>query len=199
MIKFAKTRNEFVLQNIKPMIKGIKITISEPCSQDWNNLTIVEQGRFCASCQKVVIDFQKMSDKELFDYFKNYQDNTCGNFSTFQTDRLLLNNLPQPKSHLFSRFLATLLGVFLSFGAKGQTTDSSKIKPLIEISPLSVLKPTTLITQQTDTKCEIKETEQLLQGRVGGVSIQIIENADKSKNLLKNKVFNRVEDILRYF
>ncbi len=180
------------------MIKGIKITIPEPCKQDWNSLTVVEQGRFCGSCEKIVIDFQKMSDKELIDYFKNYQGNTCGNFNTFQTDRLL-QDYKKPKPYLFSRIIASLVGIFLSFGANAQTSDSSKTKPLMEISPLSVLKPITFTYKQTNTKCEIKEAEQMLQGTVGGVSIQIIEVDDKSKNVLKNKVFNRIEDILRYF
>ena len=71
------------------MNKGIKITISEPCSQKWEELTVVEQGRFCASCQKVVIDFTKMTDSELLDYFNNYQGNTCGSFSPFQTNRVI--------------------------------------------------------------------------------------------------------------
>jgi hypothetical protein len=55
------------------MEKGIKITILEPCAQAWNDLTKVEKGRYCASCEKVVIDFKAMTDKELLHYFKHYQ------------------------------------------------------------------------------------------------------------------------------
>lgn len=177
------------------MTKAIKISISEPCSEEWNNLTIVEQGRFCASCQKVVIDFRKMSDNELLDYFKNHSNNICGNFNPIQTDRFILPLANSSKISRFTKFIASVIGIFLSLTAKSQSIDSIQRKPLVEINPL----PTGSMRQQTKTAPMVEKSEQFLQGKMGGVCILPTVEEDKSKAILKNRVFNRIEDILRYF
>jgi hypothetical protein len=177
------------------MINGIKITIPEPCSQNWQNLTIVEKGRFCASCEKVVIDFRKMSNNELLDYFKNHQGNVCGNFNPIQTDRLILPLENASKTSRFAKFFASILGIFLSFNAKSQSVDSTQRKPLTEINPL----PTRNKTVETDPRCAIKIEEPLIQGRLGGVCISPTVIKNNGNVYLKNHVFNRIEDILRYF
>jgi hypothetical protein len=177
------------------MTNGIKITIPEPCSHNWQNLTIVEQGRFCASCDKVVIDFRKMSDDELLDYFKNHQGNVCGNFNPIQTDRFILPLEYASKTSRFTKFFATILGIFLSLTAKSQSVDSTQRKPITEINPL----PTGNKIVETNPRCAIKIEEPLIQGRVGGVCISptVVENNGNVS--LKNHFFNRIEDILRYF
>jgi hypothetical protein len=43
----------------------IQISIPEPCQEGWQNMTPVEKGRFCASCQKMVLDFTYLSDNEI--------------------------------------------------------------------------------------------------------------------------------------
>jgi hypothetical protein len=39
----------------------ILITIPEPCTQDWNEMQPVPGGRYCAHCQKAVVDFSRMT------------------------------------------------------------------------------------------------------------------------------------------
>jgi hypothetical protein len=43
----------------------LKITIPEPCSENWNGMTPTQKGAFCASCKKEVIDFRAHSQMEL--------------------------------------------------------------------------------------------------------------------------------------
>ena len=42
-----------------------KLHIPEPCHEDWSQMTPREQGRFCASCEKEVIDFTALSRKQI--------------------------------------------------------------------------------------------------------------------------------------
>jgi hypothetical protein len=64
--------------------KQLTISIPTPCTEDWNAMTPNHSGKFCASCQKTVVDFSRMSDTEIFNYFNNFKGNTCGRFSEKQ-------------------------------------------------------------------------------------------------------------------
>jgi len=70
----------------------IKINIPESCHEDWNAMTHNGCGRFCASCQKTVIDFTIMTDAEILNTLKN-ATNLCGRFLPDQLNRPIV--LPQ--------------------------------------------------------------------------------------------------------
>jgi hypothetical protein len=181
------------------MENKIKIIISEPCSQAWNDLKKVEKGRYCASCEKVVVDFKMMTDKELLDYFKHYQGSVCGIFNPMQLDRIIGENMTKIKPFRFSKFIASVMGLFISFSVKAQHSDTTKTKILTEINPLSIKQTTEIVFKDEKPKIENQNVETLFMGRLGGVSIQMFEPEDKSKELLKKGFLNRIEDILRYF
>ncbi len=66
------------------------IHIPNPCDADWQKMSPEGKGKFCSSCEKVVVDFSRMSDAEIKNYFTAYQDQkTCGRFLTSQVDRPL--------------------------------------------------------------------------------------------------------------
>ena len=52
------------------MAQKIQLSIDEPCHENWDVMTEAEKGRFCNSCQKQVIDFSMMSDREIAQFFK---------------------------------------------------------------------------------------------------------------------------------
>jgi TonB family protein len=57
----------------------MKISIPNPCHENWNAMTPNEQGRFCLSCQKTVVDFTKMEKTEIQDYFRSITtEKICG-------------------------------------------------------------------------------------------------------------------------
>lgn len=63
----------------------IKIQINEPCHENWSDMTDADMGRFCGVCNKVVVDFTKFSDAELFNYFsarkESLSEKLCGRFA----------------------------------------------------------------------------------------------------------------------
>ncbi len=68
---------------------SIKITIPQPCAENWSNMQAVEQGRYCNSCQKTVFDFNSYSDKQLQDYFLSHSGKICGRVGKSQLDRVI--------------------------------------------------------------------------------------------------------------
>lgn len=89
------------------MKQKFNITISKPCSEKFNQFKQTNTGGFCNSCKKEVIDFRKMSDKQLTNYFKNKQGNTCGYFETSQLNRdFQIQEFRQPTRYKFLRVAA---------------------------------------------------------------------------------------------
>lgn len=68
-------------------MKKINLSIPTPCHESWDQMTAAAKGRFCASCQKTVIDFTNMSDRQLAAFFKKPTTNTCGRFYNDQLNR----------------------------------------------------------------------------------------------------------------
>jgi hypothetical protein len=136
------------------MNRSFTITIPEPCSEKWTDMIPKKGGKFCVSCDKIVVDFTKMTDSELLDYFKHYQGGTCGNFNTMQIDRLIQPLPKERRFHHFHRIVATVVGLFLSMSGKTQSSDSLKLKPITEISPLKAK----LISLTATTKLKHKHT-----------------------------------------
>jgi len=92
-------------------MKNLKITIPEPCHEDWNKMSNTAKGKFCNSCVKEVFDFTSFSDEQLIKQFEK-QGNMCGKFTTNQLDRSLVlqrkkqhNYLSYAFSGIFSLFL----------------------------------------------------------------------------------------------
>jgi hypothetical protein len=57
----------------------MRISIPNPCHEDWYQMTPKEQGRFCSSCQKTVVDFTNMSKAEISAYFQTFlNEKNCG-------------------------------------------------------------------------------------------------------------------------
>lgn len=68
---------------------SLLLNIPEPCHENWQNMTPQEQGRFCGSCQKIVVDFSAMTDKEILAYFSVASQQVCGRFSNDQLNKEL--------------------------------------------------------------------------------------------------------------
>ena len=97
------------------MNKTHKITIPEPCHQDWNKMTPDETGRFCNSCAKSVVDFTKMLPDEIHVYFQQHS-NVCGRFKNSQLDSLTIqipNRILHSQTHYHKMFL---LALFIAMG-----------------------------------------------------------------------------------
>ena len=91
----------------------IHIHIPKPCHESWDRMDATAQGAFCHSCQKEVIDFSAMTDREVIEYLEKHKTG-CGRFRMDQIDTKL--TIPEVKNGLF-KWKALLLSVlsFISF------------------------------------------------------------------------------------
>lgn len=79
------------------MSKKLQLSIPIPCHENWEVMTPVEKGKFCGSCQKQVVDFSDMSDRQVAEFFKKPSTGSvCGRFMTDQLDR----NIEIPKKRI---------------------------------------------------------------------------------------------------
>lgn len=62
------------------MKKNFTLSISQSCSEKWQNFTPNAQGGFCSSCSKTVIDFTGMTEEQIFAFFTSNTAHTCGRF-----------------------------------------------------------------------------------------------------------------------
>ena len=119
--------------------KHIQIDIPHPCSQSWEEMTPVEQGRFCMSCQKTVIDFTTWSDTALYNFFSTNTGNVCGRYLATQVGRPI--NIPyQPHSKLYR--ITVTLGLTLLFAQTPHLLLAQNRPPLIAQTDTSQQKKT---------------------------------------------------------
>ena len=76
---------------------SITLSIPQPCHESWNEMTPVEKGRFCQSCQKTVTDFSTLSDSQLIELLKSKQATTCGRLTASQLNRVISVPVPEKR------------------------------------------------------------------------------------------------------
>ncbi len=103
-------------------MKKFSISIPTPCHENWSAMTPESKGRFCGSCQKTVVDFSVMSDRQIAEFFKKPATATCGRFMPDQLNRVI--QMP-PKRLQWLRYMLTIaIPAFLmscKLGAKQAT------------------------------------------------------------------------------
>ena len=56
-----------------------QLRIPEPCNESWDKMSPVEQGRFCSSCAKKVVDFSQSEKTEAMSFMAAHKDaDICG-------------------------------------------------------------------------------------------------------------------------
>ena len=94
------------------MSKKLQLTINDPCHENWDQMTPADKGRFCASCQKQVVDFTHMSDREVAAFFKKPSTGSvCGRFMNDQLDRAI--DIPKKRIPWVKYFFTIALPTFL--------------------------------------------------------------------------------------
>lgn len=144
------------------------ISIPKPCHEDWNKMNPNNEGKFCSSCSKTVVDFTKMNKEEIHAYFKQKSgENTCGHFYASQLEE----NKVQRKS-VFKRvnyFATILLGLFLPLSScKKQLTGEPAVSNKDSVSHSKTTVGVTLVHPDSlkPLKGKVKLPDTLVDGNV---------------------------------
>ena len=126
------------------MKENISLSISSPCSEKWDDFTPASGGKFCGSCEKIVVDFTKMGDDEIADFFRAKPTHTCGRFRPGQLKAY--SNTAVVKIHpgltLLKAGLVSLLLVMMTKQASAQT-------PTVKTNTEVVQSPGMTTTERT--------------------------------------------------
>jgi hypothetical protein len=125
------------------MSKKIQLSIAEPCHENWENMSPVDKGKFCGSCQKQVVDFSNMSDRQVAEFFKkpflslSKGGSVCGRFMTDQLEREI--EIPKKRIPWVKYFFQIALPAFFISKASAQNIKMGKM----------IAKPVTKDTTRT--------------------------------------------------
>ncbi|MFZ4930281.1 hypothetical protein [Chryseobacterium sp. Mn2064] len=87
-------------------MKNIKIP--NPCSENWELMSPQEKGKFCAVCNKCVIDFTQKQPQEIVQILeKNNDIQICGRFYNHQIGENI--DKPQALRTAFQRYIPSFL------------------------------------------------------------------------------------------
>jgi hypothetical protein len=91
----------------------MKISMPKPCTENWNLMTASEKGRFCASCQTQVVNFEAMPLEEIKDFLEQETGAICGRLSRHQIQAFnaAYQELPSPSNLRTWTMAAVLTGI----------------------------------------------------------------------------------------
>jgi len=124
----------------------MELQIKEPCEESWNDMISEEKGNFCTTCEKTVIDFTNLSDKEIYLFFQKNTGKVCGKFNSDQLDR----NLNEPISKNIFSLQKSFFSLMILLGLNHETEAQSLQK---NAKPASSQK----ITKNKSLKNNLKE------------------------------------------
>lgn len=81
-----------------------QITVPKPCHENWNGMSKTQQGKFCQSCNKEVVDFTKLTTSEISRKVFS-KDNLCGRFKEDQLNKEIATS----KKHALSKIAASIV------------------------------------------------------------------------------------------
>jgi hypothetical protein len=157
----------------------MQLAIHTPCQQRWQDMNPGETGRFCEHCQKTVVDFAAMSDRQITAYFLNQSQPVCGRLTINQLNRTLRGTPNGPITSARQRWMGLLAAGLLSWTtSQGQTTernllnverivyDSSDKTPMVN-------SPQTVITPDSSRVISGRVVDQTTQSSLPGATVAI--------------------------
>lgn len=129
---------------------GSKIKVTFACSENWNNMPKTGNCRFCQTCEKQIIDFTQLNNRQISDYLQQNQ-NVCGRIKQSQINSINSQELFLPKIHSRNRWIWTiglgaLLGITEPVQAQTNENNIEQTKSNNDEKTLSSLEQTVTIT-----------------------------------------------------
>jgi hypothetical protein len=158
-----------------PQPISLSLQLNSPCQENWNNMEPTEQGQFCNSCQKAVVDFTGLTDQQILQYFLNNPIPVCGRMLTTQKDRLYYNSTPKT-----NRYLSPVAASLLTLAAiSSEAAPPAPLKANITQAQLPAVTATPLLTDSIIISGTVKNKQ--------GVPIENVEIVFEQLKTLSDK------------
>lgn len=130
----------------------MKISIPNPCSENWNEMKADENGRFCSKCETVVTDFTQKTKAEIKQFFQEASSKVCGRFRTDQLNVVVVPvKNPSRKIRFFTVALYLVFGSALfSCGGK-DLNQKNKLQAEEIIETRGVTIPPVMISEEENS------------------------------------------------
>ena len=96
-------------------------SLSFTCNQNWENMQLTSEGRFCDSCQKKVYDLTDQKTAYFLKIMEENNNSICGRFSANQL------TVPAPAINSTWKKWAIAAMIFIGIGAAGQKADAQTL------------------------------------------------------------------------
>lgn len=144
-------------QPLPAMLYRPSITIPQPCHEKWAQMTPAAQGRHCAACDKVVMDFTRLTDAEVIHWLQRPKSGrTCGRFATQQLNRpLLVLAAPAPRWQKWVAATVAVVGLQAAMPPTAQAQSTVPVEQRVitmgivavprRVEPLALNLPPTVV------------------------------------------------------
>jgi len=162
----------------------MKISIPQPCHENWNKMLPEEKGRFCFSCQKCVKDFTRLSDEEILKILQ--KPNQCGRFSNQQLERINRklkeeNQIRFPRIFRYSAFIAGL-------GLSGTLFSQEVCTPIVSVEQIKI-----------ESKEKILNDSIIIEGKIFDLDGFPVYQTRVGINGKGNRIYTKNTDEIGYF
>jgi TonB-dependent SusC/RagA subfamily outer membrane receptor len=92
-------------------MSGYFLHIDEACTEKWDKMTQLDNGKFCNNCNKTVFDFTTATDNEIIKHIESMKGKMfCGRFEEGQLDRWVeKSNIKTTNPSLYKYLLSFIL------------------------------------------------------------------------------------------
>ena len=123
--------------------KALSLTIPEPCGENFNKMVPVKGGKFCGSCEKTIVDFRQMNDRQIIRFYEKSDHKICGVFLPNQLNRAIPFPMERTLSRNWKAIAALASGLLLTGGLMAQTTSLNQPTPVVQ----TIVKGETVVNE----------------------------------------------------
>ncbi len=115
-------------------IERINLSKLKRCDQEWDQMEPNDCGRLCVQCNKTIIDFREMSNREVAEAHTFSDEAVCG---VYREDQLGIPRQPKKKTslHNFKSLYLVTLGLFIQNVADAQMPNAKPSQVQLDTIP----------------------------------------------------------------
>lgn len=157
-------------------MKTKSLKINKPCNENWNAMLPNNDGRFCNICDKTVIDFSGLSQREISEKIKSSKGSVCAKITSTQLKTPFLDIVQE--KHFKLPYSKTAASIMLAVSmASVQSCENTEAKVNTEITIIGNSKASEIALNETNSKISSNKETILFSGKTIREDGRGIENA----------------------